>query len=273
MTTPIPADFESILVVFQNPVDGRRDAYDDWYTNIHIRDAMRLDGAIATRRFIVSQDQLVIRGSPVRPQHWAHTIYEWESAAKSVQGHTDRAGTPAMEISRDGTFAGLRDYFYRPRVLSHGWSREHGFRRGEDILTAMIVPPPGGEAQFIDWFRDRHVRAALALPGIASVGLFTLHEQQSLPQPAEFPLVAIYALTDRVKALRAFESQLGSKTDIDLMAKLQQVELTCWQPRTPRLRAEEVAKPSAAALAEENRARAAYRDRYLTRAELMQLLA
>jgi hypothetical protein len=273
MTTPIPTEFESILVVFQNPVDGRRDAYDDWYTNIHIRDAMRLDGAIATRRFIVSQDQLLMHGNPVRPQHWAHTIYEWESAAKSVQGHTDRAGTPAMKISRDGNFAGLRDYFYRPRVLSHGWTREHGFRRGEDILTAMMVPPPSGEAQLIDWFRDRHVRAALALPGVGSVGLFSLHEQQSLPRPAEFPLVAIYALTDRASALCAFESQQGAKTDADLTAKTQQAELTCWQPRTPRLRAEEVATPTPAALAEENRARASYRDRYLTRAELMQLLA
>lgn len=103
------APLESILVVFQNPVVGRLNAYDDWYTNIHIRDAMRLDGAIATQRFVVSDDQLTRDGVRFVPDHWAHTIYEWESAAKSVEGHRARAGTPEMEISKDGSFENLRD--------------------------------------------------------------------------------------------------------------------------------------------------------------------
>ena len=101
---------------------------------------MRLDGAIATQRFVVSEDQLTNDGVRVVPGHWAHTIYEWESAAKSVEGHRTRAGTPSTEISKDGSFENLRDYFYRPTFLSHGWSREDGFRRGNDILTALIEP-------------------------------------------------------------------------------------------------------------------------------------
>ena len=93
--------FESILVVFQNPVTGRREPYvTHWYTNIHIRDAMRLEGAIATQRFVVADDQPVLGGERVVPGYWAHTVYEWESAAKSVQGHAARAGTPLMEITR-----------------------------------------------------------------------------------------------------------------------------------------------------------------------------
>ena len=110
---------ESILIVYQNSAEGRLKEYDDWYTHIHIRDAMRLEGAIATQRFAVSDDQPVIGGKRVIPGYFAHTIYEWESAAKSVAGHSTRAGTLLMEITRDGSFVGLRDYFYRPVFLSY----------------------------------------------------------------------------------------------------------------------------------------------------------
>jgi hypothetical protein len=267
----IPPDFESALLVFQNPVAGRKDAYDDWYTNVHIRDAMRLEGAIATQRFIVSEDQPLIAGKRIVPGHWAHTIYEWQSAAKSVEGHRLRATTPQMQISRDGDFRNLRDYFYRPAVLSHGWSREAGFRRGDDVLTALIVPPPDAE-EFVSWFRDTHLRAILALDGIASAALFTLHSEQSLPTPARFAMAAIYSLDRRAAGLRAWSGAQSRDGDGNLLARAAEVEPTCWMPRTPRLRAEDVASPTQAAAAEEQRARAAHHDRYLSAAELTQLL-
>ena len=265
--------FESILVVFQNPVPGRREPYDDWYTNIHIRDAMRLDGAIATQRFIVADDQPVLGGGRVVPGYWAHTVYEWESAAKSVQGHAARAGTPLMEITRDGSFSGLRDYFYRPVLLSHGWTREKGFRRGHDILTAMIVPPAGREAEFIEWFTERHAPDTLMLESFGSIGLFSLHEQQSLPVPCRFPLVAIYGLNDRARALKAWADRHDAGSDAALPAQAKDVEIGCWQARTGRLLAEDVANPSAAAAAEERRARAAYSANYLTQSEIARVLA
>jgi hypothetical protein len=247
------------------------EAYDDWYTNVHIRDAMRLEGAIATQRFVVSEDQLVLQGRRVIPGHWAHTIYEWESAAKSVAGHRVRATTPMMEISRDGDFRNLRDYFYRPWFLSHGWSRESGFRRGVDVLTALIVPAADDE-RFLRWFRDEHVRAVLALEGFASVGLFRLHTEQSLPHPARFTTAAVYSLNRRGPALEAWSAAQAGDGAGNLLARSAELEATCWVPRTARLRAEEVACATPAAAAEERRARAAYQDRYLSSAELAQLL-
>jgi hypothetical protein len=266
----IPPAFESILLVFQNPVAGRMEAYDDWYTNVHIRDAMRLDGAIATQRFIASGDQPVIGATRGAPAHWAHTIYEWESAAKSVEGHRARATTPQMEISRDGDFRNLRDYFYRPAFLSHGWSREAGFRRGTDVLTCMIVPP-AERADFARWFRGAHARAILALDGIASVGLFELHTEQSLPIAARFAMAAVYSLAPGRGALEAWSAAQGRNEDGNLAARAE-IEATCWVPRTPRLRAEEVANPTVASAAEERRARSAYQDRYLSSEELTGLL-
>ncbi|MET0657392.1 MAG: hypothetical protein ABW110_04440 [Steroidobacteraceae bacterium] len=264
--------FESVLIVFQNPVAGRQDSYDDWYTNIHIRDALRLDGALATQRFIVSEHQLTISGQRVVPAHWAHTIYEWESAKKSVEGHAERAGTPAMEISKDGSFDNLRDYFYRPVHLSHGWTLAEGFRRGTDVLTAMIVPAAGAESDFTRWFVDEHVQAALALPGFASVALFRIHEQQSLPTPCRFPLAAVYSLSDAPEALLSWERQFIGQRSKDPTARAQEVELTCWKPRIPRLLARDVVAPTPAAAAEEQRARGLYKDRYYSRADMLAVI-
>jgi hypothetical protein len=262
---------ESILVVYQNPAPGRQAAYDDWYTNIHIRDAMRLDGAIATQRFCVAEEQPVLLGKPVEPAHWAHTIYEWQSAFASVEGHAERAGTPRMEISRDCSFEGLRDYFYRPEYLSHGWDREAGFRRGDDVLTALIEPE-ANHASFVDWFKNRHAAHTLALPGFGSAGLFSLHEAQSLPEPADFPMVAVYGLTDRSTALGAWAKRSDARSDLDLAPHARKLEIGAWQPRIARLRAEEVLKPSPEAATRESEARKSHAGNYLSKAELDQML-
>lgn len=263
----MPDKLESILVVYQNAVTGRLAQYDDWYTNIHIRDALRLDGAIATQRFCIGDEQPVLEGETVAPQHWAHTIYEWSSAQKSVDGHNERAGTPLMEVSRDCVFEGLRDYFYRPEYLSHGWSPEHGFRRGTEILTALIQPP-GDWRAFVAWFETQHASHTLAMPGFASVGLFSQHEAQSLPVAPEYPLVAVYGLSDRPAALKAWAERHDARSDNDLSPHVAKLEIGAWQPRIDRLLAQDVANPSAEAAAREAEAREKYAGNYLTQGEL-----
>jgi hypothetical protein len=264
--------FQSALIVFQNPVEGRQAAYDDWYTNVHIRDAMRLDCALGVQRFIVADDQPVLDGKRVQPAYWAHTIYEWDSTERSAEDHNNLAGTPAMEISRDGDFDGLRDYYYRPAWLSHGWDSDQGFRRGTDILTVLLVPKPGMEDAFIAWFRDAHAPATLDLSGFASAALFTLHEEQSLPGQFRFTMVAVYGLSDRAKALSAWAARHDARDPLDLSAETAELEQGCWQPRTPRLQVADVLDPTPEAAAAEQRARDVYEDRFLTRENIINLL-
>lgn len=263
---------ESILVVHQNPAPGRQFEYDEWYTNIHIRDALRLDGAIATQRFCIGEEQPALNGKAVAPALWAHTIYEWESAQKSVDGHNDRAATPLMEISRDCAFERLRDFFYRPEYLSHGWTREVGFRRGSEILTALIKPK-GDFPAFRTWFEQHHASDTLTLPGFGSVGLFSLHEAQSLPYAAEFPAVAIYGLIDRPAALKAWAQRHDAQSEFDLSGQVEKLEIGAWKPRIERLRAEDVIDPSPEAAARESAARKKYAGNYLSQDELNRALA
>lgn len=140
------------------------------------------------------------------------------------------------------------------------------------MLTALIIPQANEPTAFISWFCTHHVADTLARPGFGSIGLFSLHEEQSLPLPSRYPLVAIYALSDRGAALRAWANRHDAGSDADLSARARELEVGCWQPCIPRLRAIEVAQPDPAAMAEERRARAAYADRFLTQSELQNLL-
>jgi hypothetical protein len=40
-----------VFVVFTEPVEGRDAEYNDWYSDVHIPDVLRLDGIVAARRF------------------------------------------------------------------------------------------------------------------------------------------------------------------------------------------------------------------------------
>jgi hypothetical protein len=177
-----------------------------------------------------------------------------------------------MEISRDCEFAGLRDYFYRPEYLSHGWSREAGFRRGSDVLTALIVPA-GDSRAFKEWFEGEHARGMLAVSGFGSVGLFSIHEAQSLPHPAEYPLVAVYGLTDRRAALSGWTQHQDAGMQDGLVSRTERLEIGAWQPRIPRLRAEEVAAPSPEAAAREQEARRRHEGNYLSKDEVFGALS
>ena len=39
------------LIVLTNPVDGREDEYNDWYTNVHLDDVLKIPGVVGAQRF------------------------------------------------------------------------------------------------------------------------------------------------------------------------------------------------------------------------------
>jgi hypothetical protein len=46
-----------VFVVLTNPVEGREDDYNDWYTNQHLPDLLRIDGFISAQRFELTEVQ------------------------------------------------------------------------------------------------------------------------------------------------------------------------------------------------------------------------
>ena len=84
-----------ILVVQTNPVVGREDEYNDWYTNRHLDDVLKVPGFKSAQRFMLAQDDGTSK--------WKYlAIYEFESEApeRIMEDYLLKlAGTPAMELS------------------------------------------------------------------------------------------------------------------------------------------------------------------------------
>jgi hypothetical protein len=51
------SEAQTILVVFSNPVAGREEEYNEWYTDVHIPEVLAGRGYIAAQRFALSETQ------------------------------------------------------------------------------------------------------------------------------------------------------------------------------------------------------------------------
>ncbi|MCB5944272.1 DUF4286 family protein [Acidocella sp. KAb 2-4] len=82
-----------VLVVLSNPVAGKDDEYNAWYTKQHLPDVLRVPGFKAARRFSFAG---------AGETQWKYmAIYEFEAAdpAQALAALAARAGTPDMVIS------------------------------------------------------------------------------------------------------------------------------------------------------------------------------
>lgn len=65
-----------LLVVFTNPVEGREDEFNEWYSRVHLRDVLGVDGFVSAQRFRLCDTQLLPRQAQ---PHRYMAIYEVEA--------------------------------------------------------------------------------------------------------------------------------------------------------------------------------------------------
>lgn len=85
------------LIVFTNPVEDREDEYNDWYTNIHLPDVLRVPGVIGAQRFRRGETQ-----RDAGPYPWRYlAIYECETddVSKVIGELKARGGTELMRMT------------------------------------------------------------------------------------------------------------------------------------------------------------------------------
>ena len=99
------------FLVLTNPVEGREDSFNDWYTNTHIKDVVNVPGIVAAQRFKLAGAQLA-----PDPHPWAYlALYdvETDNLEHTVKALQERIGTPAMVMS-DAMSPQLLGFFYEP---------------------------------------------------------------------------------------------------------------------------------------------------------------
>jgi hypothetical protein len=91
-----------LFVVMTNPVEGREDEFNEWYSAEHLEDVVAVEGMRAAQRFELVPSQL---GENVTPPFRYLAIYEAEDADEGAVERVEQAllaaaGTDAMPISR-----------------------------------------------------------------------------------------------------------------------------------------------------------------------------
>jgi hypothetical protein len=81
------------LIVQTNPVEGREDEYNDWYSNTHLGDVLRIPGFTSAQRFKVAP------GFEVAHKYVALYNMETENPGAALEELQKRAGTPELIIS------------------------------------------------------------------------------------------------------------------------------------------------------------------------------
>lgn len=85
---------DCVLVVLSNPVPGREDEYNAWYTNQHLADVLKVPGFKSARRFTLAL--------PDSSNPWQYlAIYEFQAddPAVAMAALMACAGSPDMVLS------------------------------------------------------------------------------------------------------------------------------------------------------------------------------
>jgi hypothetical protein len=72
-----------VFVVFSEPAEGQEDEYNDWYSNTHIHDLLKIPGLVRASRYVLSENVVTPTGpnaSPAAPSGQKYlALYEIEA--------------------------------------------------------------------------------------------------------------------------------------------------------------------------------------------------
>ena len=175
---------KNLLLVFSNPLNGRDDDLNHWYTHVHIRDVMRMPASIGVQRFVFADDQ------PTRCTVSSYrylAMYETDDTARCTAAHA-AAMTPKLPISDAFDLTSPCNYF-----------------RARSFITADPLAAGDGDivvAEFAD-LSSFDLPAAARLVGhhgVISVAHLGVMGDQLIPRDPTQPELALLRLTgDGVK--------------------------------------------------------------------------
>ncbi|MET0545664.1 MAG: hypothetical protein ABWZ40_05070 [Caulobacterales bacterium] len=224
---------KNVLIVFSNPLDGRHDDFNDWYTNVHIRDVMRMPSSVGVQRFKLAEEQPV--GSAPSPYKYV-VLYEIDDTEKCTAAHAG-AMTPLLPISDAFDLTSPCNYF-----------------RARSNATADPLADATGDVIVVEFddqknFNAAAVAAAVGKDGLLSATHLSCLGDQLIDRAPQHPEIAVFRLSkgaDAAKAMHLVESSVA-----------QPAKVSHYRALTERVTSANVLAASAAEKAVEDRARAA----------------
>jgi hypothetical protein len=248
---------EAVLVVLTKAVPGREADLDDWYTNIHIRDALRFRGSITAQRFSRSAVQPI--DLPASFDWQCLALYDVFDAERFSREHWENALTSRMMVTNAIDDSVLEDYHYYPLAFR---DNDPATPHSGGVILEQLNAAPGQDAAFREWYADTYLPAAARRAGVksASLGVFRSYGQM-IPTTPGHNYVGIYKVNDPAAWTAWKDSSLLADAPCLDRASLR---VTHWDWLTGMLTKDAVQNPTSEGLAAEEQARVRMGDKVLT---------
>jgi hypothetical protein len=248
---------KTLMTVFTNSRPGREADFNDWYTNVHIRDVMRFPGSIAVQRYILRTGK-----GATKPPHKYLAFYEIGDLAACTKGHMDNVFTSRLPISDSVEFEGVQEGYYD--LVSS--SKKSAFGDGAEgaFVVARINSLNGDDAALEAWFTSARLNTIAQLPGFKAAQLIRYGDEQMVMFPQSHRYVAAFRVAELQTAMDAWQNYLLVQQKEQGSIDWANAVVAAYEPLFPRLRSQNVVNPDARAAAEEKRARAALGDNVFT---------
>jgi len=239
------------LIVWSNPVDGRDDEYNRWYTDVHIRDVMQhTQGAIAVQRFRRLSQKPGPGGSSSRHRYLA--VYEMSDPVKFTAGHSI-VFTDAMPISDSFDMQSTLDAYYDPVIEC---TNEPGAVVDCTVLVQRI-PEAAFTPRAVSWHRDELFLRLIRQPGVLGGFLGKASAHQMMPIGTEATGVIVLRTRDPAATIAAWDA-LASESAGGFLAN---PSIEAFEPLMPRLLSQDVVHADSTAREHTEAARRALGDR------------
>lgn len=240
---------EAVLVVLTKAHPGREADLDDWYTHIHVRDALRFRGSVTAQRFCRSKDQPMDLPDSFDWQCLA--LYDVFDAKRFSREHWENALTSRMMVTTAIDDSVLEDYHYYPLAFR---DNDPEVTHSGGVVLEQLNAAPGQDRALRAWYIDQYLPGAVKRPGVKSAGLLMYCTfGQMIPTTPSYRYVGIYKVDD-ANAWQGWRGipELASAPCVDQST----ARITHWDRLTGKLSKDDVQNPTSEALAAEERARA-----------------
>ena len=248
---------EAVLVVLTKACPGREDDLDDWYTNIHIRDALRFRGSVTAQRFKRSLDQPM--EIPAEDDWQYLALYDVFDPERFSREHWENALSTRMMVTTAIDDSVLEDYHYFPLAFRNN---DPEIAHSGGVIVEQFNAADGKDAQLREWYADHYLPAAARRAGVHSAALLVFRTfGQMIPTLPQYNYVAIY----RVNSPDAWNRwQDAPEMTSSPLIEGSSLLVTHWDRLTGKLTKDDVQHPTSEGLAAEEQARARMGDDVMT---------
>ncbi len=244
----------SQLIVLSDPVKGREDEYNDWYTWVHIRDVMRLSpSVVAVQRFRRAAQQLMPVAGSKYPQAYM-AIYENTDPVRMTADHAP-IFTDDLPISSAYSYETDTCCAYFDTTLER--TTVPGQHPKGDLIVEWIEAAADSPS-FANWYANVRFPALMQLPGVFRGMVSKASAHQMDPGGNRAAFTAVYRTRDLEGTLRAW-----AKVEAASPAPWQPGDVTvgCFTPLIDRVTRIEVMEPDETSRETARRKREAMGDR------------